>query len=135
MRNRSPRPPAPDLREWKREREQQGASPSDPFVRSQNGGKHSQTGQESFGKALSDRNAQARFKAAIKCLGAERVEILSIHCGRHSFCSHALAGGRTIAQVRDAAGHSNVSTTSIYLHVVDTDGDAPGNLFDFDSAA
>ena len=44
---------------------------------------------------------------------------LSIHCGRHSFCSHALDQGRSLAEVRDAAGHSDISTTSIYLHAID----------------
>ena len=46
---------------------------------------------------------------------AERT--LTIHHGRHPFISHALAGGRTLAEVRNAAGHSNVSITSGYLHV------------------
>lgn len=31
--------------------------------------------------------------------------------GRHRFISHALAGGRTLAEVRDAAGHANVRIT------------------------
>jgi hypothetical protein len=34
------------------------------------------------------------------------------------YLSAALAGGRTLAEVRDAAGHCNVSITSSYLHVV-----------------
>jgi site-specific recombinase XerD len=63
--------------------------------------------------------------------GAERVALLSIHCGRHSFVSHALAGGRTLAEIRDAAGHANVSTTSIYLHTVRDDDETVGSLFEF----
>jgi hypothetical protein len=31
--------------------------------------------------------------------------------------AHALAGQRTLAEVRDAAGHVNVSTMSAYLHI------------------
>jgi site-specific recombinase XerD len=85
----------------------------------------------SAGKPLIVRNAQARFKAAIKCLGKERQAVLSIHAGRHSFCSHALAGGKSLAEVRDAAGHSNISTTSIYLHVVRDDDENVGDLFAF----
>src|SRR5687767_2722833 len=54
---------------------------------------------------------------ACRVLGAERLENLTIHHGRHTFISHALAGGRTLAEVRDAVGHSNVSITSGYLHV------------------
>jgi site-specific recombinase XerD len=56
---------------------------------------------------------------------------LTIHHGRHTFISHALAGGRTLAEVRDAAGHSNVSITSVYLHVAVEDDAAVGNLFRF----
>lgn len=114
-----------DLEAWKKERSNQDAAAGDPFVCSLSNG--------TWGKALSVRNAQARFKASIKCLGTERVEGLSIHCGRHSFCSHSLAGGRSLAEVRDAAGHANVSTTSIYLHVVRDDDEGVGNLFDFAS--
>jgi serine/threonine protein phosphatase 1 len=44
---------------------------------------------------------------------------------------HALAGGRTLPEVRDAAGHANISTTSIYLHAVHDDDEQVGSLFDF----
>jgi site-specific recombinase XerD len=47
---------------------------------------------------------------------------------RHTFISHALAGGRTLAEVRDAAGHANVSITSGYLHIAVEDNGI-GNLF------
>ena len=76
------------LTEWKAERTRQGASGDDPFVCSQSSNKQ--------GKPLSTRKAQYRFKTAIKVLGTSRCETLSIHSGRHSFCSHALAGGRTL---------------------------------------
>ena len=61
-------------------------------------------------------------------LGRERLLTLTIHHGRHTFISHALAGTRTLAEVRDAAGHGNVSITSAYLHVAVED-DAVGELF------
>jgi integrase/recombinase XerD len=112
-----------ELEAWKQERLAQGATPADSFVCSQAKGTH--------GKPLSVRNAQNRFKAAIKVLGSERQAVVSIHCGRHSFCSHALAGGRSLAEVRDAAGHANVSTTSIYLHAVTDDSETIGSLFAF----
>jgi hypothetical protein len=49
-----------------------------------------------------------RFRTACPVLSAERLESLTIQHGRHTFISHALAGGRTLAEVRNAAGHSNV---------------------------
>jgi len=112
-----------ELDQWKKERTGQGAKAGSSFVCSQSVG--------SMGKQLEIRNAQYRFKVAIKCLGTDRVQMLSIHSGRHSFCSHSLAGGRSIAEVRDAAGHANISTTSIYLHAIHEDGDEVGNLFEF----
>lgn len=42
---------------------------------------------------------------------------------------YSLAGGRTLAKVRDAAGHANVSITSTYLHVVVDNEEEVGNLF------
>jgi integrase len=55
----------------------------------------------------------------------ERLQTLTIHHGRHTFISHALA-----AEARDAAGHQNVSITSAYLHVAVED-DGVGELFRF----
>jgi integrase/recombinase XerD len=97
-----------DIEAWKAERIEAGAKPTDPLVCSQH--------KDTRGKTLSARNLQHRWTVAIKVLGEDRVKRLSIHKGRHSFCSHALAGGRTIAEVRDAAGHANIATTTLYLH-------------------
>jgi site-specific recombinase XerD len=58
-----------------------------------------------------------RSRTACQVLSADRQQSLTIHHGRHTFISHALAGGRTLAEGRDAAGRSNVSITSGYLHV------------------
>jgi site-specific recombinase XerD len=55
--------------------------------------------------------------------------VTRIHHGRHTFISHAMAGGRTLAEVRDAAGHANVSITSGYLHVAVDNETAIGTLF------
>ncbi len=109
-----------DIRVWKRERELQGASPGDFFVCSQS--------KNSFGHRLDRRNVRRRFITACHCLGEERQGTITIHSGRHSFCSHALNGGRTLAEVRDAAGHRSVGTTSSYLHTVEDD-DTIGDLF------
>ena len=113
-----------DLTTWKEERIQQGAGPGDLFVCAQS--------RPAFGHKLHRLDARQRFIRAYRALGKERQATLTIHHGRHSFVSHALAGGRTLAEVRDAAGHANISTTSIYTHVALTeDDDAPGDLFNF----
>ena len=81
-------------------------------------------------KPLSRHTLRRRFRTACMVLGRERLEMLTIRHGRHTFISHALAGHRTLAEVRDAAGHANVSITSAYLHVAVED-DAVGELFRF----
>lgn len=62
-----------------------------------------------------------RWESAIRCLGEDRVSQLSIHCGRHTFCTQSLRAGRSLGEVRDAAGHSNVSVTDAYLHAMPND--------------
>jgi integrase/recombinase XerD len=111
-----------DLRSWKADRLQQRANPNAPFVTS------SRLRRE--GTSLSRYTLRKRFRTACKVLGQERLKTLTIHHGRHTFISHALAGGRTLAEVRDAAGHANISITSAYLHVA-VDDDQVGDLFGY----
>jgi len=112
-----------DLTAWKRERQEQGGKVDDFFLCSQADG--------SFGKTLTRGNARRRFIGACKALGAERQGEVTIHDGRHSFVSHALAGGRTLAEVKAAAGHGSISVTSIYCHIAVDDDGSVGRLFAF----
>ena len=111
-----------DLAAWKAERLRAGAEYDEPFLASLIPGRAVKT--------FSRHTLRKRFRTACKALGAARLETLTIHHGRHTFISHALAGWRTLAEVRDAAGHCNVSITSGYLHaVVDDEAARVGNLF------
>jgi integrase len=110
-----------DLAAWKADRLQQGVEPDAAFVPNRRS------------TQLSRHTLRKRFRTACKVLGRERLESLTIHHGRHTFISHALAGRRTLAEVRDAAGHANVSITSGYLHVA-VDDDGIGDLFGFATA-
>jgi integrase len=80
-------------------------------------------------KTFSRHALRKRFRTARRILGAARLETLTFHHGRHTFISHVQAGGRTLAEVRNAAGHANVRITSGYLHVAVDDEAAVGNLF------
>ncbi len=113
-----------DLEAWKLLRQQQDANTGHPLVCTLTAGNE--------GKRLERFAVRRRFLALCRCLGPERIAELTIHHGRHSFVSHALAGGRSLAEVRDAAGHSNVSITSVYTHVAVDDGGAVGDLFQFE---
>lgn len=110
-----------DLRAWKGFRQSQGACGTDYLISSQH--------RDAWGRRIDRRNARRRFKTACKCLGSERQGQLTIHYGRHSFVSHALHGNRSIVEVRDAAGHSSLATTSIYAHLVGDENEQIGNLF------
>lgn len=76
------------------------------------------------GKPIARKDARLAFQSACKPLGRH----VTIHDGRHSFVSHALHTGRSVVEVRDAAGHSNLATTSLYAHLVD-DCETVGNMF------
>ena len=109
-----------DLQKWKTHRVEQGAQADDCFIVS--------LCDKRLGTKLSRHTLRKRFLTACKSLGTDRVAMLTIHHGRHTFISHAFAGHRKLAEVRDAAGHANVSITSAYLHVAVED-DAVGELF------
>jgi integrase len=110
-----------DLTGWQTERQAIGVSPTQPFVASFQPGRRI--------RKFSRHTLRKRFRTASKVLGKDRLASLTIHHGRHTFISHALAGGRTLAEVRDAAGHANVSITSGYLHAGVDDELAVGTLF------
>lgn len=75
-----------DLKEWKQARKEAGAREGDLFLVSR-----------SQSVPQSRHTLRRRFRTACKALGLVRIESLTIHHGRHTFISHALAGGRTLA--------------------------------------
>lgn len=111
-----------DLRAWKEFRQSQGATGSDFYLCTQQA--------TAFGRKLDRRNVRIRFIGACKVLGPGRANELTVHSGRQTFCSIALSGGRSLAEVRQAAGHASIATTNLYVHLC-TDDDEIGNLFDF----
>jgi integrase len=102
-----------DIQAWATWRADNGAQPSDHVVC---GVSHITAGKQLSGQLLSK-----RWRTAIRCLGKERIRQLSVHSGRHSFASLSLEAGRSLAEVRDALGHKNIMTTSIYLHCLSRD--------------
>jgi integrase len=110
-----------DLTAWRDSRQEQSAKHNDPFICSL------QTA--TFGAPLNRHVLRRRFHTACRVLGWDRLRTLTIHHGRHTFISHALAGGRTLAEVKAAAGHASLLTTSVYLHVVVDEREEVGTLF------
>jgi site-specific recombinase XerD len=83
-----------------------------------------------YGSPLIRHAIRERFRTACKPLNLERLRALAVHHGRHTFVSYALAGGRTLAEVKAAAGHASLVTTSVYLHVAVDDDAIPRRLFE-----
>ncbi len=69
------------------------------------------------GKPLTNRCVESAMEKAVKKAGINRKAMP--HTLRHSFATHLMNNGVDLVIIQVLMGHSNVKTTSIYLHVKD----------------
>lgn len=71
------------------------------------------------GNPLTTRTIQKVFKDATRKAGISKD--VSIHSLRHSFATHLIKSGVDLCTIQKLLGHTNIQTTSIYLHLSNKD--------------
>lgn len=81
------------------------------------------------GSPMHERSIQHFMQTYITKIGLGNLDY-SAHTLRHSFATHLLDSGTDIHTIKELLGHSNLTTTMIYLHLQQTKRSAIVSPFD-----
>jgi len=66
-------------------------------------------------KPIATRTIQTVFRDSVRAAGISKK--VSVHTLRHCFATHLLNQGSTILEIKELLGHTDIQTTSKYLHL------------------
>jgi integrase/recombinase XerD len=83
-----------------------------------------------LGNPLCPRSVQKLFQKYLKKAGIKKHA--TVHTLRHDFATHLLQAGTDIFRIKNLLGHTNLKSTSIYLHLLEFEEDliSPLDLMD-----
>ncbi len=111
---------SPLVEEWKRERKRLGLGNS-PYLFCTIRAGHSKTGTDyERGGPVSRHAVLGMIKRRARKAGVDPARV-SPHKLRHSFATHWLEAGGNLRDLQEMLGHTNLSTTQVYLSIVNTE--------------